>query len=363
MPDLHDLGWGAFAPSGEVEGVGEDPALRPGRVASVYGTRVDVWLAGEDAPQMVAVRRMAKREAPIEGGIAVGDWVLVAPESEGSKAVVVERVLPRRTSFLRQAAGERAEPQAIAANVDRVLVVTSFEGDFNERRLDRYLVAIAGGGAEPVIVLAKADLVDDPSPVIAKASALAATIVTSAKTGLGIDELRAQVARGITIALVGSSGVGKSALVNVLLGRDAQAEGAVREHDQRGRHTTTRRSLFLVPGGGLVVDTPGMRELTPWQAGAAGDDDVEEAFADVIALAASCRYSDCRHAEEPGCAIRAAIDAGELDATRIASWATLEKERSARKARQDAFAGVQEKRRARAMTVAMRKHLDTKRGR
>lgn len=261
MPDLDDLGWGVFAPETE----GEEEGLRPGRVVSVYGTRVDVWLPGWESPQMTPVRRMAQREAPIEGGIAVGDWVLVAAASEGSTDVVVEKVLPRRTVFLRQAAGERPEPQAIAANVDRVLVVTSLDGDFNERRLDRYLRAIAGGGAEAVIVLAKADLVSDASATIAKASALAPTLVTSARTGLGIDELRARVPRGTTVALVGSSGVGKSALVNVLLGRDAQVEGAVREHDNRGRHTTTRRSLFFVPGGGLLIDTPGMREIEPWQ--------------------------------------------------------------------------------------------------
>ncbi|MBS2014754.1 MAG: ribosome small subunit-dependent GTPase A [Deltaproteobacteria bacterium] len=361
MPDLDDLGWGTFSPS--IAASEPEAALRPGRVASVYGTRVDVWLPGEEAPRMVAVRRMAKREAPIEGGIAVGDWVLVASATEGSQEVVVERVLPRRTAFLRQAAGERAEPQAIAANVDRVLVVTSVDGDFNLRRLDRYLVAIAGGGAEPVIVLAKADLATELSSVVSAASALAPTIVTSAKTGVGIDELRAQAPRGTTVALVGSSGVGKSALVNVLLGRDAQAEGAVREHDNRGRHTTTRRSLFLVPSGGLVVDTPGMRELTPWQAGEAGADDLEEAFADIVDLASACRYRDCKHAEEPGCAIRSAVDAGELDAARVASWTTLERERTQRKARQDAFAGVQEKRRARASSVALRKHLATKRGR
>lgn len=263
MPDLDDLGWGAFASSTEIGGMEE--GLRPGRVVSVYGTRVDVWLPGADSPQMTPVRRMALRDAPIEGGIAVGDWVLVAPASTGSTDLVVERVLPRRTAFLRQAAGERPEPQAIAANVDRVLVVTSLEGDFNVRRLERYLTAIAGGGAEAIIVLAKADLVADPSEAIATASALAPTLLTSAKTGMGMDELRARVPRGTTGALVGSSGVGKSALVNVLLGRDAQAEGAVREHDKRGRHTTTRRSLFFVPGGGLLIDTPGMRELEPWQ--------------------------------------------------------------------------------------------------
>jgi ribosome biogenesis GTPase len=162
---------------------------------------------------------------------------------------------------------------------------------------------------------------------------------------------------------VGSSGVGKSALVNTLLGREAQHEGAVRDHDKRGRHTTTRRAIFVVPGGGLLVDTPGMRELKPWQGGASGDDDVEGAFADLAALASSCKYTDCRHAGEPGCAIRAAIDAGTLTAERVASWEKLDRERLERKDRQTVFAQVQEKRRARSGAIALRKRLISKRGR
>ena len=359
MVSLEQLGWSEAYLTGLSH---VDDTWRPGRVASVYGTRVDVWLP--EGIQMAAVRRVALREAPIEGGIAVGDWVIVGPATDVTTGeVVVEKVLPRRTAFVRQAAGERAEPQAIAANIDRVLVVTSLEGDFNERRLDRYLVAIQGSGAEPVVVLAKADLVESTADALAIASGRARTILTSARTGAGLEELRAEVPPGTTIALVGSSGVGKSALVNALLGREAQVEGAVRDHDKRGRHTTTRRSLLAVPGGGLVVDTPGMRELKPWQAGDAGDDDVEGAFADLIALAASCRYRDCKHAGEPGCALREAIERGELDPARVASWAQLETERAARKARQDTFAQVQEERRARSGAVALRKHLSSKRGR
>lgn len=359
---LDDLGWTPEFQAHLGAPSVADPALRPARVASVYSARVEVWLAGTPAPRMVALRGRALRDAP-EGGVAVGDWALVGPAAPGSDEVVVERILPRRTAFVRQAAGERSEPQAIAANVDRVLIVTSVDGDFSTRRLDRYLVAIAGSGAEAVIVIAKADLAGELDEELRAASKLAPVILTSARTGLGLDELRAQIPRGTTAALVGSSGVGKSALVNVLLGRSAQHEGAVREHDKRGRHTTTKRSLFAIPGGGLLVDTPGMRELKPWQGGGAGDDDVEGAFADVAELAASCKYTDCRHAGEPGCAIRAGIDAGTLDSERVASWEKLERERGERKARQDVFAQVQEKRRARAGAVALRKRLIAKRGR
>ncbi len=350
---LEDLGWtSAFAQ--HVTSDDETAGLRPARVASVYSARVEVWLAGAPAPHLASLRGRALRDAP-EGGVAVGDWALVAAATEGSAEVVVERILPRRTAFVRQAAGERAEPQAIAANVDRVLVVSSVDGDFNARRLERYLVAIAGSGAEATIVIAKADLVGDGAAVLEAASKLAPTILTSARTGLGMEELRAQMPRGTTVALVGSSGVGKSALVNTLLGRSAQHEGAVREHDNRGRHTTTRRALFVVPGGGLLVDTPGMRELKPWQSGESAEDDAEGAFADIAALVTSCKYTDCRHAGEPGCAIRAAIAAGTLAAERVLSWEKLERERVERQARQGVFAQLQLKRRARSGATALRK--------
>jgi ribosome biogenesis GTPase len=357
---LEELGWSAAFAAHVTEA---DAALRPARVASVYSAHADVWLGGTGVPVMAQLRGRALRDAP-EGGVAVGDWALVASASEGWEDVVIERILPRRTAFVRQAAGERSEPQAIAANVDRVLVVTSAEGDFSARRLERYLVAIAGSGAEAVIVLAKADLAGHLDAVLLEAAKLAPVVSTSARSGLGLDELRALIPPGTTAAMVGSSGVGKSALVNALLGRSAQHEGAVRAYDKRGRHTTTKRSLFSLPGGGLLVDTPGMRELKPWQAGAGGEDDVEGAFTDISDLAASCKYTDCRHAAEPGCAIRGAVAAGTLDPERAASWEKLEKERGERKARQGVFAQLQEKRRAKSSAaVALRKRFVGKRGR
>src|SRR5688572_30542544 len=254
--DLDELGWSEeFAramPPGDLE---------PARVSSVYSARVDVWCVAGSL--QVSLRSRLLRD--VEGGVAVGDWVAIAKDS------VVEEVLPRRTVFLRQAAGERTEPQAIAANIDRVFIVTSPE-DFNVRRIERYLVAIGAGGAEAEIVLTKADLDVDWPSITSAANALAPATITSARSGVGLDALRARIPRGMTVALAGSSGVGKSALVNRLLGRDVQLEGAVREHDKKGRHTTTRRELFVVPEGGLLVDTPGMRELRPWQTGE--DDDM-----------------------------------------------------------------------------------------
>ncbi len=356
---LEELGW---TPALESHAAAHSKTFMPARVASVYSARVEVWLADTSAPRMVALRGRALRDAP-EGGVAVGDWALVGPAGLGSSEVVVECVLPRRTAFVRQAAGERSEPQAIAANIDRVLIVTSVDGDFSTRRLDRYLVAIASSGAEPVIVITKADLSTEFGEDLEKASKLARVILTSARTGLGLEELRSEIPRGTTAALVGSSGVGKSALVNVLLGRSAQHEGAVREYDNRGRHTTTKRSLFALPDGGLLVDTPGMRELKPWQGVGAGDNDVDGAFADVAALAIACKYTDCRHGAEPGCAIRAAVQSALIDPERVASWEKLERERQERMARQSVFALVQEQRLARSGAAALRKKFTAKRGR
>lgn len=348
---LADLGW-----SSELDQVmPKDPGLRPARVASVYAARVDLWTP--EGPRLASLRSRALRDAPIEGGIAVGDWVAVAAAAADTDEVVVEAVLPRRTVFLRQAAGDRSEPQAIASNIDRVFVVTAVDADFNVRRLERYLVAIAAGGAEAQILLTKADLFDDVAPILAEANALAPAFVTSARTELGLDELRARIPRGTTATLVGSSGVGKSALVNRLLGREVQLEGAVRAYDGRGRHTTTRRELFLVPGGGLLIDTPGMRELKPWLPEGM---EVDDTFADVVAVAEACRYRDCLHAGEPGCAVRAALEAGELDRERVASWQKLQREQTELAPRQATFATVEGKRRARAMSVALRKRVKEK---
>ncbi|OJY17015.1 MAG: ribosome small subunit-dependent GTPase A [Myxococcales bacterium 68-20] len=348
---LEDLGWSEDLARQAPERSG----LRPARVASVYAARVDVWTP--EGPRLASLRSRAIREAPIEGGVAVGDWVLVGRAGSDAHEVVVEAILPRRTAFLRQAAGERAEPQAIAANIDRVFVVTAVDSDFNIRRVERYLVAIAAGGAEAQIILTKSDLAEDVAPLLEQVSALAPAFATSAKAGHGIDELVARIPPGTTAAVVGSSGVGKSALVNRLLGREVQLEGAVREHDGRGRHTTTRRELFRLPGAGLLIDTPGMRELKPWLP--AGSQ-IDDAFEDVAGLAEACRYRDCGHSGEPGCAVRAALDAGELTAERFQAWQKLAREQVELSPRQATFAAVESKRHGRSMSVALRKRLKDK---
>lgn len=348
---LHDLGWSDDL----ARLVPEGPGLAPARVASVYAARVDLWTP--EGPRLASLRSRALRDAPIEGGVAVGDWVLVAKAGADAAEVVVEQILPRRTVFLRQAAGERAEPQAICANVDRVFVVTAADADFNLRRIERYLVAIAAGGAEAEIVLTKADLVPDTEPLLAQVRSLAPAFATSAKSGLGIDELLRRVPRGVTATVVGSSGVGKSALVNRLLGSEVQVEGAVRSHDGRGRHTTTRRELFMLPGAGLLIDTPGMRELKPWLPSGAP---VEDAFEDIAELAGACRYRDCAHGGEPGCAVRAAIESGSLAEERVRAWHKLAREHAELAPRQATFAAVEAKRRDRSMSVALQKRLKDK---
>jgi ribosome biogenesis GTPase / thiamine phosphate phosphatase len=353
---LSDLGWSPEL-AGQLAGLneGRERELVPARVATVYAARVELWM--ELGTQLVSLRSRALRDAPIEGGVAVGDWVAVAEADTDS--AVVEAILVRRTVFLRQAAGERSEPQAIAANIDRVFVVTAADDDLNPRRLERYLVAIRAGGAEARIALAKADLTDAIAPFLDVVRSLdPAALVTSAKTGLGIEDLRAAIPPGTTAALVGSSGVGKSALVNRLLGEEIQVVGPVREYDGRGRHTTTRRTLFVVPGGGLLVDTPGMRELKPWLPDAPEPTTVvDEAFEEIRLLAEACRYRDCLHAAEPGCAVRAAIASGALAEDRFDSWQKLSRERDERAARQ---ATGEKKRRGRVLTTALRKRLKQK---
>ena len=252
----------------------------------------------------------------------VGDWVSVAlPDGEGD--AVIHGVLPRRGVFARRAAGEE-HAQVVAANVDTAFLVAGMTADLNLRRLERYLVAARDGGVAPVIVLTKSDLSDateETGALVAQIASGAPVLAVSALTGEGMAALRALTRAGDTVALLGSSGAGKSTLLNALAGEALMATGAVREDDQRGRHTTRHRELFRLPGGALVIDTPGMREL-----GLLADEEALDAtFADVAALP-HCRFSDCSHGAEPGCAVRAALESGALSEARWRAYLKLQRE-------------------------------------
>ena len=272
---------------------------------------------------------------------AVGDWVAIADDAERA---VIHQVLRRRTAMIRRAADTEATAQMIAANVDVFCLVTSANRDLNPRRIERYLAAVWESGANPVIVLNKVDLVDDRTAMSQEIGSVALgvpIIEVSALTGLGIDALREHVGPGTTVGFVGSSGVGKSSLINRLVGRDVQHVSDIREDDARGRHTTTRRELVPLPGGGVLIDTPGMREL-----GLLDDDGgIDATFADIAEIAQACRFNDCLHDSEPGCAVQAALYSRTLDVNRLQSYRKLQREIAAIERRRDPVLAANERRR------------------
>lgn len=254
---------------------------------------------------------------------AVGDWVAVKPHSED--AAIIHALLPRRTGISRKEAWTRVAEQVIAANVDTVFLVSGLDQEFNARRIERYVATVLRGGATPVVILNKTDLCPDPGVAVARLGPIAAAIAVHTVTALdvsGLDVLKAYVRPGETVALIGSSGVGKSTIINRLLGVERQETGEVSSAVGKGRHVTTRRELIPIPGGGLLMDTPGLRELQLW-----GDErDLGAAFKDIEALAAQCRFRDCGHEDEPGCAVRAALDSGELEPERLRNYEKMQRE-------------------------------------
>ena len=318
---MSDLGWN---PSREVEFADyESEGLVPGRIAEEHRDRYLVFTEqGEQNAEITGKLRFAAKsrlDFP-----AVGDWVAVS-NTNGGSAAVIHAVLPRRSTFVRKAAGETTEPQMVASNVDTVLLVTDMGLDFNVRRLERYLTLAYESGSTPVIVLNKSDLCEDLASRIAEVQAVAFGVpifAISAERGDGMSELKTVVTPGQTVALIGSSGVGKSTIVNYLLSENRLKTTAVRESDGRGRHTTTARQLILLPSGGMVIDTPGMREIQLW-----GDEtDLAGSFADIEELASRCRFSDCEHQSEPDCAVRAALENGALEDSRWESYRKLKRE-------------------------------------
>jgi ribosome biogenesis GTPase / thiamine phosphate phosphatase len=328
--DLHGLGWN------DELAENLEPGLVPGRVAAAHRAAFDVWTEAGSVRSRLPGRLMH------EGlDVGVGDWVGLA---DG----LIRSVLPRRSAIVRNTASDqhrRTGAQTLAANVDVAFVVSSLGPDLEPRRIERYLVTIWESGASPEIVLTKADRLEDPWPLASEVESVALGVpvhVVSAVTGQGCDGLRARIAAGTTSVLLGSSGVGKSTLVNLWLGEEAMVTRETREDDDEGRHTTTHRQLLELPGGGLVIDTPGLRELQLWDVGTAG---LDTTFADVEELATDCRFGDCSHTHEPGCAVLAALETGELVRDRFDSWRKLQRELRAIEVRHNALLRKEEVRR------------------
>ena len=296
--------------------------------------------AGPYVPGRVACRQKTAWEVLVEGGAvttgisgamkrlgrhpAVGDFVVLLRQPEAGTSMIVD-ILPQKSRFTRGAAGREGTDQVIAANVDTVFIVTATGADLSPRRIERYLTIAHASGARPVVVINKCDLVDDPASLVAEIATVAAGIPVvpiSAASGAGFEALEPYLVPASTIALVGSSGVGKSTLINRLLGRSEQETSQTRSYDERGRHTTTVRQLFVLHGGVLMIDNPGLREVGIGTASAG----LAETFPDILSLAAGCRFSDCRHGDEPGCAVTAAVETGSLPPSRLESYRRLARE-------------------------------------
>jgi ribosome biogenesis GTPase / thiamine phosphate phosphatase len=344
---LEELGFGPFFAT-QLDPLEQTrPGLVPARIAAdgagiyhLLGSRARLGeLSGRLRHELSGIDRPA-----------VGDWVAIADDIERA---VIHHALRRRTAMIRRAADTDATAQMIAANVDIYCLVTSANRDLNPRRIERYLTAVWESGANPVVVLNKVDLVDDLTPLIQAIGSVALgvpIVEVSALTGVGLDMLREHVRRGTTVGFVGSSGVGKSSLINRLVGHEIQHVNDIREDDARGRHTTTRRELVLLPGGGVLVDTPGMREL-----GLIEDDGgIDAAFADIAQIAQACRFNDCLHESEPGCAVQAALYVGTLDANRLQSYRKLQREIAAIERRRDPILAANERRRWKTIHKEMR---------
>lgn len=301
--------------------------LRPARVIADYGTSLKVALPAIHTAELTGklAHYSGREDVP-----KVGDWVAVHVPDKGR--VVIEAVIPRHSEIARKVTGKRTLKQVIAANVDIAFVLLALDGDFSVKRLERFLYQLAANNIKPVIVLNKTDKVNDMAQYFEQLSGFKQPIIAiSAETGSGVDEIVRLIRPGDTAILLGSSGVGKSTLTNRLLGRETQHTQAVRSSDDTGKHTTVHRELFKLPGGGLLIDTPGIRELQLWGT----PDELDESFDDIAALASQCKYTTCQHGNEAGCAVQAALRAGTLDTSRYANYLKMKHELASLKTKSD----------------------------
>jgi ribosome biogenesis GTPase len=330
VSQLEELGWNQWF-AGHLAALG-DPSLTPGRVVADYGA-----LVGVEAGIGVTKRALGPALRSTGKLVAVGDWVAIRPS--GARRVIAA-VLERRTALTRKVPQGESREQVLAANVDTVLLTMALGADFNARRLERLLTVVYQSGAAPAVLLTKSDVF--PAETALQAVAASApgvpVHVLSPLTGEGVPAVRQHLVPGSTAVLLGSSGAGKSTLLNRLLGRDTQVTRDVHRSGQ-GRHATSHRELFVIPDGGVVIDTPGLREIQLWT----GGEGLDQVFGDIEALVAQCRFSNCGHIGEPGCAIRAALSAGDLDPSRWASYAKLRRELRAVEVRVDARMRAEER--------------------
>ena len=365
MTPLQAIGWRWTPPTLDPAWAGliaAHPQARPARISEQHRSgylvveSIEAAHRAESLPEWQRAGSYRKGEIAPEARPAVGDWVLI--EGEAPNALRIVALLPRFSAIKRGAAGEHYRQQVIAANIDSVFVVCGLDADFNPRRIERYLLLVGGSGVHPVIVLTKSD--KDGADIEAALHELRAlgvpVLAVNAKDRDSVASLEPWLGEGQSIVLVGSSGAGKSTLTNTLLGTERMKTGAVRESDARGRHTTTHRALIALPSGACMIDTPGMRELKP-----TGEEVVAESFADIEALAAACKFNDCRHLKEPGCAVRAAIEAGEVDAQRVANFLKLSAEVAG--AANQLATRLAQKADAKVQNKALYKRVDEKYGR
>lgn len=359
--NLSHLGWDA-AREREWSGYSlrstSESVLFPARVAREDRGGYVVYADGRACRAVLSGSVRHRAVSPLDLP-AVGDWVAIAPRDGGSRATI-HGVLPRRSCVERRAAGARCAPQIIASNVDLLLLCMGLDADFNLRRLERYIAVAWASGAAPLVILTKADLCDDVTQRVAEVSAVAigaSVLAVSNQDGRGLAALVDLLGTGRTAALLGSSGVGKSSLINALLGRHELPVGAVRAGDGRGRHTTTRRELLLTPAG-VIIDTPGMRELQLWL----DPDEAQAGFDDIDAAAAECRFRDCTHQAEPGCGVRAAVARGALDAQRLASFQKLQREAQWLAAQEDPRLAQARRARWKVIHKAAQEHMRRKYG-